>query len=103
NKQYEEYARANDAKDEKLKEKIRQELDEITKSQLASYRIVYHKYLKESASSPIALYVLGRYAGYDIDPKTIELLFNSLSESAQRSQAGVAFKSQIEIAKRTAV
>ena len=47
--------------------------------------------------------MLNQYAGYNLDPKTIEPLFNRLSESAKKSPSGVAFKDRIEIAKKTAV
>lgn len=58
-------------------------------------------YIKEHPASPIALYVLNQYAGYDIDAKKVEPLFESLSGKAQQSASGLAFKDRIEIAKKT--
>lgn len=59
-----------------------------------------YPYLQKHPASPIALYVLNQYAGYDIDAKKIEPVFESLSEKAKLSPSGIAFKDRIEIAKK---
>ena len=64
---------------------------------------VFHTYLKEHPKSPIALYVLGQYAGYDMDAKKVEPIFNQLSPVTRNSASGVAFKKQIETAKKTGI
>jgi peroxiredoxin len=64
---------------------------------------VYRQYVVENSASPIALYILKQYAGYDIDVPKIEAMFENLSASMQKSPSGVLFKEQIEIAKRTMV
>lgn len=53
---------------------------------------VYFKYLIKNPKSPIALYVLSQYAGYEIDPKTVERLFKNLSVALMQSPSGIAFK-----------
>lgn len=64
---------------------------------------VYHRFLKNSPKSPIGMYVLDRYSGYDIDPVKAEPLFNQLSVANQESYSGLAFKERIETAKKTVV
>ena len=64
---------------------------------------VYLKFLKENPKSPIALYTLENYAGYDIDPSVIEPMFDKLSQEAKNTASGKAFSSRINIAKKTAV
>ena len=64
---------------------------------------VYHQYLSENPASPIALYVLNQYAGYDIDPKKVEPLFESLPAATRKLPSAIAFKKRIETAKKTAV
>ncbi len=62
-----------------------------------------YPYLMENSSSPIALYVLGQYAGYDIDAKKVEPIFEKLATTIKNSPSGVAFKDRIETAKKTGV
>jgi peroxiredoxin len=64
---------------------------------------VYHNYLNAHPESPIALYVLNQYAGYDIDPKKVEPLFESLPAATRQLPSAVAFKERIETAKKTAI
>ncbi|MEO6684076.1 MAG: TlpA disulfide reductase family protein [Ginsengibacter sp.] len=58
---------------------------------------VYKKYLVKNPNSPIAVYVLGRYAGdtfYDIDDAWSR--YNSLSDKNKNSEAGLYFLSRLE-------
>lgn len=64
---------------------------------------VYYPYFLANPNSPIALHVLKLYAGYAINAKAIEPLFENLSSTAQNSPSGTAFKEQIEIAKKTGI
>jgi peroxiredoxin len=64
---------------------------------------LFYPYLKEHPESPIALYVLNLYAGYDIDVKKVEPIFESLAERSRQLPSGIAFKERIEIAKKTGV
>jgi peroxiredoxin len=64
---------------------------------------VFHKYLIENPKSPIALYVLEQYAGYDINAKQIEPLYESLPAILRQSPSGIAFKERIETSKKTGV
>lgn len=64
---------------------------------------VYYPYLKSHPSSPIAVYVLREYAGYDIDAGKIEPLLTSFPRSSQQWPSALELKKQIEVAKKTAV
>jgi len=64
---------------------------------------VYRVYLKDNPGSPVALYVLNTYAGYDMDPAMVEPLYQSLPASTRQLPSGIAFKEKIETAKKTAV
>jgi len=64
---------------------------------------VYHKYLIQEPNSPIALYVLEQYAGYDIDAKKVEPLFKKLPLATRKLPSGIAFKKRLETARETAI
>lgn len=95
--QYMEFSKAGD---EAGMKKVGEDYDKMTED---INEKVYHKYLIDNPKSPIALYVLGNYAGYDMDVAKIEPIFNSISEANRKSSAGVKFKEGIETAKKTAV
>jgi peroxiredoxin len=97
NKEYMEYSKA---KDEEGIKKIRKAFDELGDEKNEK---VYHAYLVQNPASPIALYVLKQYAGYDLDPKKIEPIYERLSATARSLPSGIEFKQQIETAKKTAV
>jgi peroxiredoxin len=95
--QYREYSKA---KDKEGMKKISEEFDKLSEEKNEK---VYHKYLEENPESPIALYVLNRYAGYDLDAKKVEPLFKTLPASTRNLPSAVAFKKRIETAKKTGV
>ena len=64
---------------------------------------VYAGFLKRNANSPVALYALQQYAGWDIDPAKVEPLFKALPASQQQLPSAVTLKDRIEISKKTAV
>jgi len=77
--------------------------EEFDKMSEEKNETVFHKYLSENPGSPIALYVLNQYAGYDIDPAKVDPLFESLPAATKQLPSAVAFKKRIETAKKTAV
>ena len=97
NNQYMSFSK--DKNDEGMKNIIKEfnKLDEEKKEKLL------YPYLMENSSSPIALYVLGQYAGFDIDAKKVEPIFEKLATTIKNSPSGVAFKDRIETAKKTGV
>ncbi len=97
NNKYREFSKA---KDQEGMDKIDQEFDKLTDEKNEN---VYGRYLKANPNSPIALYVLNQYAGYDLNVPKMEPLFNRLSEKNKKSAAGVAFSERLETSRKTAV
>lgn len=64
---------------------------------------VYHQFFRDNPNSPVALYALERYVGYDINPVKVEPMFKSLSEKVRQSPSGIAYNKRIEKAKETSV
>lgn len=96
----EEYAAFRKEKNEEGMKKID---DEFTKLSDEKKEKLLYPYLMENPSSPIALYVLNQYAGYDFDVNKVEPVFESLSATTKESPSGIAFKERIEIAKKTGI
>jgi peroxiredoxin len=61
------------------------------------------QYLKDNASSPIAMFVLKQYAGYDINADDVEPMFLALPEQLRASPAGKDMAEKLETAKKTGV
>ncbi len=97
NEQYREFAKT---KDEAGMKRIVDESKIISEERKEK---VLYAYLKENPASPIALYVLKQYAGWDIDPKKVEPLFASLPASTREWTSAVEFRALIDAAKKTAV
>lgn len=94
---YREYAKNNDK--ENL-QKAEAELDAIEKDMNDK---VYGDFVRGNPASPIALYALKQYAGWDIDADKVEPLFNSLSDANKNYPSAEAFKESIETAKKTGI
>ena len=60
-------------------------------------------YLTANPESPIALYVLNQYVGYDINAEKIEPIFETFARATKESPSGVDFKEKIEVAKKTGI
>ena len=96
----EQYMSFNKDKNEEGMKNIIKEFNKLDEEK--NDKLLY-PYLMENSSSPIALYVLGQYAGFDIDAKKIEPIFEQLTTTIKNSPSGVAFKDRIETAKKTGV
>jgi peroxiredoxin len=97
NEQYREYAKT---KDEAGMKKIQDESKIISEDRKEK---VYYTFLQQHPASPIALYVLKQYAGWDIDVKKVEPLFASLPAQTREWVSAREFKALIETAKKTAI
>ena len=64
---------------------------------------VYHLFLKEHPKSTVGLYVLGEYAGRNINAKKVAPLFAKLPATLKNSAEGKNFKKRIELAERTSI
>lgn len=96
----EQYMSFNKDKNEEGMKNIIKEFNKLDEEK--NDKLLY-PYLMENSSSPIALYVLGQYAGFDIDAKKVEPIFEKLATTIKNSPSGVAFKDRIETAKKTGV
>lgn len=95
--QYMEYRKAKDEEGMKKVEDQFEALDNEMKEQ------VFLKFLKSNSKSPVALYALQQYAGYDIDPAKVSPYYEALSAAVKNSPSGKSFGDRIEIARKTAV
>jgi len=96
NKEYSEYYKK---KDQAGMDKIDAAFDKLTEQK----NIKNKQYLKDNASSPIAMFVLKQYAGYDINADDVEPLFLALPEALRESPAGKDMSEKIETAKKTGI
>lgn len=97
---YDQYSAYAKAKDKVNQQKVEDEIDSIEKEMNET---VYGTYAKNNPSSPVALYALKQYAGYEIDPDKVAPLFNSLSSSVKNYPSAKDFNDRIEIAKKTGI
>ncbi|MBS1655214.1 MAG: TlpA family protein disulfide reductase, partial [Bacteroidetes bacterium] len=97
---YDQYSAYAKAKDKVNQQKVEDEIDSIEKEMNEA---VYGTYAKNNPSSPVALYALKQYAGYEIDPDKVAPLFNSLSSSVKNYPSAKDFNDRIEIAKKTGI
>ena len=95
-----EYMKYRQDKDEAGMQKISDEFGVLDSS---INEDVYHRFLKKHPASPVSLYALENYAGYDIDAKKVEPLYAKLSLVLKKSPSGKAFKERIETAKKTGI
>ncbi|MES2329176.1 MAG: TlpA disulfide reductase family protein [Bacteroidota bacterium] len=94
-----EYSKAAAAKDEPARKAAEDKLDALEKEA----KNVYGEYAKNNIESPIAVYAISQYAGWDMDAAVIEPLFNKLPASAKASASAQLLTSKIEVAKKTSI
>jgi len=96
NKEYSEYYKK---KDQAGMDKIDAAFDKLTEQK----NIKNKQYLKDNPSSPIAMFVLKQYAGYDINADDVEPMFLALPEQLRASPAGIDMTEKLETAKKTGI
>ena len=96
NKEYSEFYKK---KDQAGMDKIDAAFDKLTEQK----NIKNKQYLKDNASSPIAMFVLKQYAGYDINADDVEPMFLALPEQLRASPEGKDMTEKLETAKKTGV
>ncbi|HEX7845321.1 MAG TPA: TlpA disulfide reductase family protein [Chitinophagaceae bacterium] len=94
------YSQFAKAKEVSAREKVEAMIDSLDK--IKSER-VYGDYVKANPSSPLAMFALQQYAGWDIDAAKVEPLFNTLSEANKNLPSAVEFKTNLDIAKKTGI
>jgi peroxiredoxin len=99
-KLYADYGTARKAGNKEEMNRIEKEIEKVDNEVKEK---VYAGFLKGNPNSPVALYALQQYAGWDIDPAKVEPLFKALPASQQQLASAVTLKDRIEISKKTAV
>lgn len=94
---YNEYAKAQD------KEALARINEEFQALDSARKHDVYLNFVRKNKKSPIALYALQTYAGYDINTSEVEPVFNALPNKLKKTEEGKAFSDRLDIAKKTAL
>jgi len=99
-KLYEAYGVAKKANDKAEMSRLEEKMNEVDDQMKEK---VYGTFLHQHPSSPLALYALQQYAGWDIDAAKVEPLFNALPANQKERTAAKSLKELIDIAKKTAV
>jgi peroxiredoxin len=94
---YREYGKNKDTENQG---KVEKEIDAIDREKLDN---VYGVYARENPNSPIALYAVRQYAGWDIDAEKVSPLFEALSEENRNYPSAAEFRNALDIAKRTSI
>src|SRR5690606_25755064 len=81
-------------------EKVEKELNKIDSLRKED---VYAEWVRTKPNSPIAVYALQQYAGWDINPDKVEPLYKLLSEKAKSYPSARNLHNNMEIAKRTGI
>ena len=94
------YSHFNKNKEVKAREKVESVIDSLDKQMTDK---VYGEYIRKNPSSPIGVYALKQYAGWEINADLVEPLFNTLSEKNKSYPSAKSLKENIEIAKKTGI
>lgn len=97
---YTKYSEYGKAKDKVNQAKVEEEIDAIDAEMRDK---VYGEYAKKNPSSPLAMYALQQYAGWEINPDKAEPIFLSLSVQNRSYPSALDFKENLEIAKKTGI
>jgi peroxiredoxin len=79
---------------------VEEEIDAIDKEKNEK---IYGDFVKANPSSPLALWALKQYAGWDINADKVEPLYNSLSKGNKEYPSAADFREKLEIAKITGI
>lgn len=97
---YNQYATARKNKDEAGLQQIEKQIDSADAD---ANEKIYAAYVKQHPASPLAMYALKNWAGYDIDPVKVEPVFNSLPPATRNTASGRDMQDKINIAKKTGI
>ncbi len=97
---YTQYASARKNKDEAGLQQIEKQIDSADAD---ANEKIYAVYVKQHPASPLAMYALKNWAGYDIDPVKIEPVFNSLPVAVRNTPSGKDMQEKLTIAKKTGI
>ena len=63
----------------------------------------YLAYIKANPASPINVYAVSQYAGWDINPEEVDPVFNALPDAAKNYPSAKLLREKIETARKTGV
>lgn len=97
---YAQYSEARKNKDDEKMKALEEKIEALDQEHRTE---VFGSYVKNNANSPIAMYAMKQFAGWDIDADRVEPVFNTLPATVQTWPSAVKLKEQIEIAKKTGI
>lgn len=97
------YARYNEYRKNKDEANIKKITEEINTLNDEMKESVYADYVRKNPHSPLAVYAVRQFAGWDIDPDKTEPLFNVLPAATQSWPSAVELRERIETAKKTGI
>ena len=100
NRLYDEWSRHGKEKNKEAQAVVEARIDSIDK---AMKEAVFHSFVSRKPHSPVALYAVKQYSGYDIDADKVEPLFETLPARTRQWPSALAFREQIETAKKTGI
>ena len=97
---YAKYDELSKNKDTEGANRIEKAIDALDKEQKEK---IYLPFIKSHPNSPVGLYALRVYAGYDMDADAVAPLFAGLSPELKKLPSAVSLNEAIEIAKKTGI
>lgn len=97
---YNKYDSVNSKKDKAATDKVIKEINALEKEVKDK---VYGEYVTKNPSSPVAMFALQQFAGWDIDYEAASKLYNLLSPTVKAYPSAITFKETLEIARLTAI
>jgi len=94
------YSYFNKNKEVSAREKVESVIDSLDKQMNDR---VFGEYVRKNPNSPVAIYALQQYAGWDIDADKVEPVYNTLSAENKAYPSAIEFKENMEIAKKTGI
>ncbi len=94
-----EYNELYTAKDEAGMKKMEPQFNLLSEER----KKIYNEFVQANPKSPLALYALNQFAGWDINADDVDPLFTTLPKATQELPSGVELKEKIEIAKKTGI
>jgi len=94
-----EYSALYQKKDKEGMAKLESQFDALDEER----KVIYKSYAMANPKSPIALFAVSQFAGWDIDAEKVEPVFNSLPTAVKESNGGKDLSAKIATARKTGV
>ncbi|MFM2138222.1 MAG: hypothetical protein RJA57_529 [Bacteroidota bacterium] len=97
---YDQYAQFNKDGNKEALNRTERSIDSVEE---VKKETVYAAFIRKNPGSPVSIYALQQYAGWDIRPERSEPLYALLSESVRRNPSAEQLRGDIETAKKTGI